>query len=121
MTDPHTQNPTAATSAAEAELARLEARRVELLAQVQSEREARDAAAPQLRRLAIRMHQVMCMEVHNGTGSCAWYSDVHADDAEAADWTRLEGHRWLLVAHAGVWCAQDEGWTVTPPALPEAP
>lgn len=119
MTDP--TDPIPVPSRAEAELAALDIRRAELLAQVEAERQARDAALPQLRRLAIRMHAEMCLERHDGTGACNWYSDVHADDVDAADWTRLEGNRWLLVAHAGVWCAQDEGWTVEPPPLPEPP
>ena len=115
MTDFNPTDPIPLPSRAEAELAQVEARRAILLAQVEAEREARDAAAAPLRSLAIRLHQAMCMERHDGTGACSWHADSQADNPDAADWTQLDHHRWLLVAHAGVYHAQLDGWTVLPP------
>ena len=117
MTDP--TDPIPVPSRAEAELAALDVRRAELLAQVEAERQARESAAPQLRELAIHIHRALCMERHNGTGACGWATDVHADDAEAANWVEPAHLRWLGVAWASVEVARGAGWTVEPPPLPE--
>lgn len=113
MTD-HTQNPTAATSAAEAELARIEARRLELLEQVEQERLAREQAPRPMRQLAVTLHANLCPNTHDGV-ACRWFSAAGADDPDAADWTEPAHAFWLACVHAAVSFAQLTGWTVEPP------
>lgn len=110
-------DPIPAPSAAEIELAKVEARRAELLAQVEAERQARESASSALRSLAIAIHSSLCVADHNGTGEnpCTWYSDIRANDPEAANWVEPAHLRWLGVSWASVEVARQEGWTVEPP------
>lgn len=117
MSNDHTQNPTAATSAAEAELARIEIRRAELLAQVEEERLAREQAPHAMRALAVTLHTALCPNTHDGD-ACRWFASVGADDPDTADWTEPAHAFWLACVHAAISYAQATGWDISVPPDP---
>lgn len=103
----------------ELELARAQARVAELEAKVQAEREARDQASTAMRALAISLHSNFCIEKHDGTGLCQWYSDSNADSPTTADFTQADHWRWILIVHGAVWAARENGWTIVEPEIQE--
>jgi hypothetical protein len=102
-------------SRTELELSTLEVRRQELLEQKAKEDEIKSLVSVHVRRLAIRLHKGLCPTSHDNL-ACTWYTDPHADNVNAADWTEVQHTRWLGIAQLGVAIQREELWTVEEPS-----